>query len=136
MTWHDHGGGDGPVVWMDGLDVPLVSFLHAGFREEHGAASQVPTRPEGDALARYGSGLLPLDQGPTRISPVFSYPYARSRAALERLKAAGDPDPHHGHLLRYANPTTGGWAMPTIGATLRLLPRGFRGRPTSPPTGR
>jgi len=31
-AWHDHGNEtDKPVVWMDGLDVPLVQFLNAMF---------------------------------------------------------------------------------------------------------
>ena len=126
-TWHDHGGGSGPVIWMDGLDVPLVSFLHAEFREDHKDKAQSTPRPEGDALARYGSGLLPVEitpRGPT--SPVFSYPYDRSREALEQLKRAGDIDPHHGLRLKYANPIDGGWAMPTIGPTLSLLPKGLK----------
>ena len=125
-TWHDHGGGDGPVIWMDGLDVPLVGFLHAEFREDGRERAQTPSRPEGDALARYGSGLLPVGMTGGKVtSPVFSYPYDRSRAALEQLKAAGGIDPHAGIWLRYVNPVTGGWAMPTIGASLRLLPEGF-----------
>ena len=128
-TWHDHGGGTGPVIWMDGLDVPLVGFLHAEFREEHHEKAQTPARPEGHAAAQYGSGLLPVEAGQTRTSPVFSYPYDRSRAVLERLKASGELDPHHAIRLKYANPTTGGWAMPTIGPTLSLLPRGFAGLP-------
>ena len=129
-TWHDHGGGDGPVVWMDGLDVPLVGFLHAEFRENHPDKAQAPTRPEGDALARYGSGLMPVDMDRgSHTSPVFSYPYERSRAALEQLKTAGDPDPWFGYRLKYANPATGGWAMPTIGPTLALLPKGFGALP-------
>jgi gentisate 1,2-dioxygenase len=129
-TWHEHGGGDGPVVWMDGLDVPLVSFLHAQFKEEHGAKAQIPSRPEGDALARYGSGLMPVDMDRGgQTSPVFSYPYERSRAALEQLKKADDPDPWRGYRLKYVNPTNGGWAMPTIGPTLSLLPRGFSTSP-------
>ena len=56
---------------------------------------------------------------------MFSYPYERSRAALETMRASGEIDPHAGYALRYADPATGGWAMPTIGATLRLLPKGF-----------
>jgi gentisate 1,2-dioxygenase len=129
-TWHEHGGGEGPVIWMDGLDVPLVGFLHTGFREDHKDGAQVPSRPEGDALARYGSGLMPveMDRG-GHTSPVFSYPYERSRAALEQLARAGDPDPWHGHRLKYVNPANGGWAMPTIGPTLSLLPKGFATRP-------
>lgn len=129
-TWHDHGSdADGPVVWIDGLDVPLVRFLGAGFREEHHDLAQIVTRPEGTADAKFGSGLLPLDSARQHTSPVFNYPYARTREALERLSRAADPDPHHGHALRYVNPTSGDWAIPTIATSMRLLPAGFRTRP-------
>ncbi len=129
-TWHDHGStADGPVIWMDGLDVPLVRFLGAGFREEHGEMAQILTRPEGDSDARYGAGMLPLDSKPTHTSPIFNYPYARTREALHQLTLTGAPDPHHGYALRYVNPTTGDWAIPTIATSMRLFPAGFTSRP-------
>jgi gentisate 1,2-dioxygenase len=32
MTWHDHGHeGAGPVVWMDGLDIPMLGLFGAMF---------------------------------------------------------------------------------------------------------
>lgn len=124
-TWHDHGHeGDEPVVWMDGLDVPLVRFLGAGFREEYNDLAHSLTRPEGDAQARYGSGLLPLDFEPRLTSPIFNYPYARTREALETMSRNGEPDPHFGFALRYVNPTTGSWAIPTIAASMRMIPAG------------
>lgn len=129
-TWHVHGStADGPVIWMDGLDVPLVRFLGAGFREEHGEMAQILTRPEGDSDARYGAGMLPLDSKPTHTSPIFNYPYARTREALHQLTLTGAPDPHHGYALRYVNPTTGDWAIPTIATSMRLFPAGFTSRP-------
>jgi gentisate 1,2-dioxygenase len=61
-SWHDHGNeGSNPVVWLDGLDVPLVGFLNATFFQDYGEAAHSLTRPEGDSQARYGSGILPLD---------------------------------------------------------------------------
>src|SRR6058998_934870 len=34
-TWHDHGNpGDEPVVWLDGLDIPMLRFFAAGFAEK------------------------------------------------------------------------------------------------------
>ena len=52
-TWHGHGNeGDQPVVWLDGLDIPIVRFLDAGFAEKSEDQTQRPLRPEGDALAR------------------------------------------------------------------------------------
>ncbi|WP_280554725.1 gentisate 1,2-dioxygenase [Halomonas sp. 25-S5] len=130
-AWHDHGNeADEPVIWLDGLDVPLVNFLRAGFREEHENAVHKTVRPEGDAMARYGMGLVPitLNRGGLDTSPVFNYPYERTREALEHLRH-DEPDPHHGHCLRYVNPTNGDWAIPTIATSMRLLPKGFHTRP-------
>jgi len=129
-TWHDHGHeGSEPVVWLDGLDVPLVSFLRAGFREEHAHKAQSVTRVEGETAARFGSGMLPLDAAPTsHTSPIFSYPYERSREALALLARVQEPDAHLGIVLKYVNPLNGDWAMPSIGTTLRYFPEGFTTR--------
>ena len=130
-TWHDHGNEtDQPVVWLDGLDVPIVRLLAASFQEPANADSQMVTRPVGDSLARFGNNLLPIDwQPPTRNSPVFSYHYTRTREALAVLAKNGDPDRCHGHKLRYVNPASGGSPMPTIGAFMQLLPGGFTTAP-------
>ena len=53
-TFHDHGNpGNGPVVWLDGLDIPLIAFLDAGFAERHPQEVQPVTKTQGDALARF-----------------------------------------------------------------------------------
>src|SRR5205823_15014635 len=74
-TWHDHGNeGDQPMVWLDGLDIPMVRMLDAVFAEPANADSQTVARPEGDSLARYGANMLPVDRHPTvKSSPVFNY---------------------------------------------------------------
>lgn len=134
-TWHDHGndGIDGqaePVVWLDGLDIPMVRFFDAGFEERNAAKSQQVSRREGNALARYGHNLLPVDYRPSSpTSPIFSYPYERSREVLDRLWRDGEVDDWHGVKLRYVNPATGGWPMPTLATFLQFLPRGFSGKP-------
>jgi gentisate 1,2-dioxygenase len=130
-TWHHHGNESAePMVWLDGLDIPLAMQLGSTFREDHAASEAPVTRPEGDALARYGSGLLPVAHRAASLnSPVFNYPYARTREALAALARAGAPDAHHGHLMRYVNPNDGGWAMPTMATMIRLVPRGFATKP-------
>lgn len=130
-TWHHHGNdGDQPMVWLDCLDIPMAMFFNSTFREDHRADEAAITRPTGDALARYGQGLLPVGHIKTSLnSPVFNYPYARTREALAALAKAGAPDPHHGYLLRYVNPLDGGWAMPTISTMIRLLPTGSETKP-------
>jgi gentisate 1,2-dioxygenase len=128
-TWHDHGNPGGePVVWLDGLDIPLVRFFDCGFAENDTSDAQPQARPEGDSLARYGANLLPVDYAPQGLSsPVFAYPYARTRATLEQLRCNGDPHAAHGYKMRFVNPATGGYPMPTIAAFVQLLPAGFRG---------
>ncbi len=130
-TWHDHGNEtEAPVIWLDGLDIPIVGFFDASFAESHDAESQQATRPAGDSLARYGSGLLPVDYRPeSPTSPVFSYPYDRTRGALELMRRAEEWDPCHGLKLKYANPATGDHAMATMATFMQLLPAGFDGQP-------
>lgn len=130
-TFHDHGNlGDQPVVWLDGLDIPTVRFFDAGFAEHGQSASQDTLRPEGDALARYGNNMLPVDfyQKPSEPTKVFVYPFSKTLESLA-LISAGKPDPHHGHKLRFVNPATGASPMPTIGAFAQRLPAGFETKP-------
>ena len=128
-TWHDHGNpGAEAVVWLDGLDIPLVRFLETGFQENYPHDSQPVARPEGDALARYGANLLPVDYQPRGLaSPVFAYPYARTRETLEQLRCNGEPHAVHGYKMQFINPASGSYPMPSIGAFVQLLPAGFRG---------
>lgn len=133
-TWHDHGNptveeGGEPVVWLDGLDIPLIGHLDAGFAQTYPEITQPVLRSEGDSFARFGHNMVPVRHRATAgASPIFSYPYARSREALETLYRNGDLDECDGVKLRYVNPTTGGWPMPTIAAFMQWMPAGFAGK--------
>jgi hypothetical protein len=85
-TWHAHGNvGSEPVVWLDGLDTAFANLFGAHFREDYPQESQPVTRRNGDAGARYGANLLPLEYRPRGGgSPLLSYPYDRTREALGR----------------------------------------------------
>jgi gentisate 1,2-dioxygenase len=130
-TWHDHGSeADGPVVWLDGLDIPMVRFFDAGFAENNADRSQKVNRPEGTSFARFGHNMAPVrHEAPYgATSPIFSYPYERSREALDQLERSAPVDDWDGVKLRYVNPLTGGWPMPTIATFMQRLPAGFRGK--------
>jgi gentisate 1,2-dioxygenase len=131
-TWHDHGNpGSEPVVWLDGLDIPMVRFFDAGFAENDTRKVQPEARPEGTSFARFGHNMAPVrhDTPPHgKSSPLFSYPYERSREALDKLERSGPVDEWDGVKLRYLNPLTGGWPMPTIGTFMQKLPAGFSGK--------
>jgi gentisate 1,2-dioxygenase len=129
-TAHDHGNtSKQPMIWLDVLDLPTVNFFEAGFYHHIDAEKQNTRREDNDSLVRFGSGVLPdgTDSALNR-SPIINYPYAKMRPILERLARAGDIDPCHGARFRYANPLNGGWVMPTMGAHLALLPKGFKGK--------
>ncbi|MFZ2737889.1 MAG: gentisate 1,2-dioxygenase [Burkholderiaceae bacterium] len=131
-TWHDHGNeASEPVVWLDGLDIPMLSFFDAGFAENNSDASQAVYRAEGTSLARYGNNMAPVrgDAPFNATSPIFNYPYARSREALHQLERNTELDPWDGFKLRYVNPLTGGSPMPTMGTFMQRLPSGFDGKP-------
>lgn len=130
-TFHDHGSdAGGPVVWLDGLDIPIVRFFDAGFAENDASRSQQVTRSEGTSIARYGHNMVPVrhDAPFGATSPIFSYPYDRSLEALERLERDAPVDEWDGVKLRYVNPLTGGYPMPTMATFMQKLPAGFAGK--------
>ncbi len=132
--WHDHGNPtDRPMIWLDGLDIPTVRHFDASFAEKLGEEAHPETVPVGDSLNRYGRNMRPLkghsaDRRPAH-QPLFHYPYAEWRPALDGLATSGaEPDPHLGHALEFLNPVNGGPIMATISAHVRLLPEGFETR--------
>lgn len=128
MTWHDHGNeSDGPMVWIDGLDMHMVNLFSASFREAYPGKVHPTLKPQGGTMAEVGMNMVPEGYDhPSQTSPIFNYPYQRTREALYRLSRFRDPDECHGHRLNYINPLTGGAAMPTISTAMRLLPKGFK----------
>ena len=75
---------------MDGLDIPLVRMLDASFAERYPESTQPVTRPEGDALARYGANLMPIEYtAPSLNSPLFVYPYAQAARRWKNCTAMG-----------------------------------------------
>jgi gentisate 1,2-dioxygenase len=129
-TWHDHANDSaGPVIWLDGLDAPLVRLLEAYFYEQYPQETQ-PVRESVDlSLDMYGAGALrpAWDARPrTPYSPLMHYPYAQAKAALERLAGTATGSRYDGVILEYTNPVTGGRVMPTIACYVQMLRPGQR----------
>jgi gentisate 1,2-dioxygenase len=103
-TFHDHGNpGDSPVVWLDGLDIPMVNFFDSGFAEH---------LPDEATQASVHS-----------TSTAFAFPYGPAREALLHNQPL---DPCHGAKIEYLS-ANGASVTPTLGAFLQRLPAGFRG---------
>jgi gentisate 1,2-dioxygenase len=129
--WHDHANASGkPILWLDGLDIPLVRYLNAGFMEKSNATASPRTRLPGDGRARFGAGMAPAEWKPsTKASPKAHYPYSECRDALHTVAKSDTIDPFQGWRMRYVNPATGGSPLATFSCYLRLLPKGFASRP-------
>src|SRR5207253_5436132 len=61
-TFHDHGNpSQEPMVWMDGLDIPLVEILDAQFMEKGSADAQHTRTNAVDNLAEFGNTMKPVE---------------------------------------------------------------------------
>ncbi len=125
-AWHDHGNdSDRPMIWLDGLDVPMVNSFDTSFAENLAEDEQQLSRPTDYSPDHYSHNLLPVGYENTKnYSPIFNYPYERTRETLRRMAAYEEWDPCHGLKLQYTNPVDGGYAMPTIATFMQLLPEG------------
>lgn len=131
-TWHEHGvEADGlPCIWQDGLDIPLVNALEAGFYQVHPDLQQAVGFPVDDSTAVWGAaGLRPQSLTWQRAySPLLRYQWAPTYEALERHARCAEESPFDGTLMHYTNPTNGGHVMATIGASMQRLRPGFAGK--------
>lgn len=127
-TWHEHGneGEEGPVIWQDGLDIPLVNALDAPFYEVHPDVYQKQEGVENSSLLTYGAGKLrPVgDQWAHPYSPLLAYPWDATYEALRNASKALEGSPYDGIILEYSNPLTGGSVMSTMSAHMQLLHEG------------
>lgn len=123
-SWHDHGNESAePIIWIDGLDSPLVHYLGVGFFEHFSQDRQPVTQPSGSSLARSGT-LRPVQNVLPRTLP---YRYS-GEEALETLRARkGDAgSPCDGVFLEYVSPLTGGHTFPTLSCGIQMLRPGER----------
>ncbi|ASR88022.1 MULTISPECIES: cupin domain-containing protein [Alcaligenes] len=123
--WHEHGvEADGlPCIWQDGLDIPLVNALEAGFYAVHPDLSQAITHPVNDAVGIWGGrGLKPtLHDWQKPYSPLLKYEWEPTYEALSAYAKVTDGSPFDGVIMDYINPLTGGPVMSTIGASMQML---------------
>jgi gentisate 1,2-dioxygenase len=131
-TWHDHANdSDTPMIWLDGLDSPLVSMLEAGFREQYPAEVQTPREDMDITHIKWGAGSLrpAWETVADDHSPLWRYPWTQTKAALDRIAAVESGSPHDGVILEYTSPRDGGPAMPTIACYVQVLKPGQHTEP-------
>lgn len=116
-TFHEHHNpGDHPMIWLDVLDLPIVTALDAVFFEQ-GPAERADARAAGCSVSERwfggGPGLIPADAPalPPGRSPLLAYRWADTdRALAAQLDVSGSDHA----TLRYSDPVRGGDVLPTM----------------------
>ena len=89
-TWHEHGVSDDgtPCIWQDGLDIPLVNAMEAGFYVVHPELNQAVTHPVDDSTATWAAPALRPQDGEwsKAYSPLFKYEWAPTYESLRALR--------------------------------------------------
>lgn len=108
-SWHGHGHSaeaTAPMIWLDGLDLPIIHDLPAVFAEF--TESETP----------------PALPAPSTTRP-HAFSFTAMRAELESRRSAPG-DPFDDIIVEYRDPETGGPIMPTLSASMQLLRPGTR----------
>ncbi|AQT82382.1 gentisate 1,2-dioxygenase [Mycolicibacterium litorale] len=127
-AYHDHANtADTPMIWFDGLDLPLVSHLDAIFFEQFPGDDMQPVHGHNISEAIYGGRATRPQLGnpavPPTYSPLLTYRYDDTNkslgALLTRLNTAMVS-------IEYVNPVTGASVLPTIGCHAHRIAEGQR----------
>jgi gentisate 1,2-dioxygenase len=123
LSWHDHSNeSKEPMLWLDGLDFPLIEALHQVMQERYSERRQPIEKESEEVIDKLGAALrhgLPLVD-------LFHYKWRDTEKALRGLAQATEKrDRFDGFLLEYQNPLTKGPTMTTIQCAVQLLPGNY-----------
>ncbi len=124
-TIHDHGNDtDVPMIWLDGLDLPLVNGLECSFFSEIETKSQKLTRRDNESEQLYANGQMRPTwiQWSKNYSPLAKFPWRQTEQVLfDALEGKEKGSPTDGIIYEFTNPMTGGPVLPTMGCYMQLL---------------
>jgi gentisate 1,2-dioxygenase len=126
-TWHDHGcESDRPMIWMDGLDLPLVGDLDAIFFEPYPDDRQPITRVNASEREFGAPQLRPAwRKADHTYSPLLNYKWEHVYRALQNI-GEDAASPFDDVCFEYLNPDTGGPVLPTIACAVQMIRPGIR----------
>lgn len=122
LTWHDHSNDSKqPMIWLDGLDFPLITALQQVMQERYPERRQPIEKSSEEVMGQLGDSIrhgLPL-------TDFFHYKWRDTEPAVRALSnSPSTRNRFDGYLLEYRNPLTGGSTMTTIQCGVQLLPAG------------
>jgi gentisate 1,2-dioxygenase len=121
-SWHEHAHeGSEPMVWIDGLDVPLIQSLQAISFQPYREA-RLPVTEGIDPSLYYGM-VRPAGENGPRATLFLHYRWSDTYSSLQRL-ASVSTNAYDGAALEYVNPATNGSTLPTLSCWIQMLRRG------------
>ncbi|MEI8631172.1 cupin domain-containing protein [Vibrio sp. PP-XX7] len=118
--WHEHQhAGNGPLIWLDILDLPLIYQLEGSWAIEGKNQTNILSRDK--SFAEYcAAGVVPeLDfQRASHDSPLLRYPWSKTRTCLIEMAQHYPDKPLR---IAYVNPETGTSLFPSIGFGAMML---------------
>jgi gentisate 1,2-dioxygenase len=118
-TWHEHfNDGSEPMIWADGLDVPLIENLQV-VSVERCAEEQLRVKEGRIDASLYGM-MRPAGSARAKLTQPLHYRWRDTYAAL-KLLAEKIPDPYDAVALDYVDPLTGGPTFPTLQCRIQLF---------------
>lgn len=125
-AWHEHAHeGKEPMIWIDGLDVPLIKSLQVISFEPY-PEKRIPVKNSPDLSPHYGM-TRPVTSNPEELPRPLHYHWRDSYLSLKHL-AEKQPHPFDGIALEYVNPITGGSTLPTLSCWIQMFSPGMRTR--------
>jgi gentisate 1,2-dioxygenase len=123
-SWHEHAHeGVEPMIWLDGLDVPLIKALNVialqPFPDKHGLAKTDYNPGVHSAMCR------PVSVGEKPPRAPLHYRWEDTYKSLQLL-ARTTGNPYEGVALEHVNPIDGGPTLPTLSCWMQMLRAGER----------
>lgn len=121
LTWHDHTNlSEEPIIWLDGLDSPLIQSLQQLVLFPYQAEQQEIVAHSNEVAAAYRQ-----DHSSAARTPYLHYRWADWYGKLRTLPVAGFQPDGDGYVLPYANQATGGPTLSSMQCALHLLTPGL-----------
>ena len=122
-VWHEHGhAGSGPVIWLDGLDIPMVNTLRLVFAEFEGGDA-LSLAPSTEAL-RVGA-LRPAAAMQRYDAQTLVWKLADVEEALNAYRDS-EGSPFDDLIVEYRDPSTDGPVMTTLSASMQMIRSGVQ----------
>jgi gentisate 1,2-dioxygenase len=124
--WHEHAHeGDENMVWIDGLDVPLVQALQQISFDPY-KQGRLRVNEAIDPTSYYGM-TRPVGDPAAAMPRVLHYHWRDTYRTLQNL-ARAENNPYDGVFLEFVDPKTGGPTLPTMSCRIQMLRPGEKTR--------